>query len=357
MESVSVFSNDIVNSFREAGIYLKKTLRERGVDKVAVWGCGETGEVLMQLLKTQGFTVAAVYDSYRQGEFCGHSIRNPHRSLLPDVPVIIASSKAVEELRGISDFLEKMGIRYFFTDVRKPQEVPLARFRNIHRGKRCFIVGNGPSLNRIDMGRLSGEIILGSNRVYYGFPKWGLHFTYWSIEDRLVAEDIREEWNRMEGPIKFIPWDLMDLVSNHINVVPVRFLRKPFRTERPRFSDTPEFLYWGGTVTYLLFQVAAIMGCNPIYLVGVDFHYVRPDHVQELEQPQEWISQGDDPNHFFPEYFGKGRKWHDPDLDRAHKCYEAAESYFRSRKIHVYNATPGSRLDVFERIEFDTLFA
>ena len=31
--------------------------------------------------------------------------------------------------------------------------------------------------------------------------------------------------------------------------------------------------FWGGTVMYLNIQLAEYLGCNPIYLVGVDLSY------------------------------------------------------------------------------------
>ncbi len=41
----------------------------------------------------------------------------------------------------------------------------LAELRDKHRGKRCFIVGNGPSLKQTDLSKLEGEYTLGQNRI------------------------------------------------------------------------------------------------------------------------------------------------------------------------------------------------
>jgi hypothetical protein len=354
--TTSLVPNEVVNAVRDARGHVKRVLTDAGAATVALWGCAETGEVTMQLLASVGIPVAAVYDTYRTGEFCGHAIRDPYRDLDPSLPVIIASACSPDELHEISSYLNARSVRHFFTSAGPAHDLPLAPFKDRHRGRRGFVVGNGPSLNQIDMGRLRDEITFGSNRVYLGFPKWGFHFNYWTIEDKLVADDIRDEWNRMQGPTKFIPLDLLDRVQRHNDIVEVPFVRTPFGRGRPAFSTDPARIYWGGTVTYLLLQLAALMGCNPIYLVGVDCHYVRPDHVTELDRPWEWVSNGDDPNHFLPEYFGKGRKWHDPNVARMVTAYEAAYAYADAHGIQILNATPGSKLDVFPRVDFEQLF-
>ena len=40
------------------------------------------------------------------------------------------------------------------------------RLHNVHRGQRCFIVGNGPSLNQTDLSLLRGEYTFTTNRAY-----------------------------------------------------------------------------------------------------------------------------------------------------------------------------------------------
>jgi len=238
----------------------------------------------------------------------------------------------------------------------------LRDFQNIHAGQRCFVIGNGPSLNKIDMSLLRSEITFGSNRVYHGFQNWGFGFTYWSIEDMLVAEDIAAEWTRemISSPrypsTVFVPQDLMQHVEAHVEIfsnpcVPVNFARREFYPNLYPFSVDPAEIAWGGTVTYLLLQLAAIMGCNPIILIGVDFNYVIPRTATRLDQ-FDLLSNEDDPNHFFPAYFGKGRKWHDPMLPRMRVGYLSAWTAARDYGFKIYNATSGTKLDVFTCVNY-----
>jgi hypothetical protein len=143
----------------------------------------------------------------------------------------------------------------------------LEEFRDRHRGQRCFVVGNGPSLNQIDMGRLKNEITFGSNRCYMGFPDWGYEFSYWGVYDALQIEEYGPEYeqNVPAGPVKFFPWHYWPLLSLE-NACPVNM---DWPRSGPReFSTDPARLIVGYSVTFMLLQVAALMGCDPIYLVG-----------------------------------------------------------------------------------------
>lgn len=232
----------------------------------------------------------------------------------------------------------------------------MANFIDIHKGKRCFVVGNGPSLNKTDMSKLKGEITIGSNRCYIGFDKWGIRLKYWGIEDQLVAPDISKEWNKIYFDGKFIPKDLMYFVTNKVNVYPINFNRKDFPA-LPKFSFSPSVIYWGSSVTYMLLQIAVIMGCNPIYLIGMDHYYTIPKDVERQEGDQNKLtSRSRDPNHFDPNYFGKGRKWHVPRLDKSTRAFRAARIEAERRGIEIYNASITTKLDVFEKVKYNALF-
>jgi hypothetical protein len=119
-------------------------------------------------------------------------------------------------------------------------------------------------------------------------------------------------------------------------------------------EDISKNVYSGQTVTYHAIQFAYYMGFNPIYLVGVDFHYIKPKTI--IESGKTWHSTGDDPNHFNKNYFGAGKTFHDPQLDRVKKNYEFANQFLQNKNIKIYDATIGGKLDVFPKIEYQSLF-
>ena len=348
-----IIFNDVIFDFHFARERLIKILREKNIKKVAIWGAGLSGEVVFYLIQGSNIKVSHFYDTYKKGQFLGLDILNPYEQL-NQIPIIIASSKPIEKLQNIIELLKEKKVDFFITNNLKYKLLNLNYFRSIHKNERCFVIGNGPSLNSIDMTKLSDEITIGSNRIYLGFEKWKLNLKYWVIEDELVAEDTAHEWNALDEPIMFIPEDLSHLLNKLDNVCLIKFLREKFEDE-PKFFDGFNF-YWGGTVSYLMLQISAFMGCNPIYMIGMDFNYKKPTHVSYGRNKTEWISHGDDPNHFDPNYFGNGRKWHDPNLKRMEKAFITAKRNLEKLGIKVFNATHKSKLEVFDFIDYEKLF-
>jgi len=66
------------------------------------------------------------------------------------------------------------------------------------------------------------------------------------------------------------------------------------------------------------------------------------------------LSQGDDPNHFHPDYFGMGKVWKDPKLERVLANYQLAKLMYEADGRRILNATPGGRLELFDRVDYDS---
>jgi hypothetical protein len=239
----------------------------------------------------------------------------------------------------------------------KPPRADIARFAGIHRGQRCFILGSGPSLRKLDPEPLAGECTFGVNGVFLIHDWLGFEPTYYAVEDRLVYEDrfddIRQRVRRSTCffPIQF-SCERFDRPSHH-------YLRALYElgpgVDWPDFSRDASRVVWiGGTVMYVCLQLAFHMGFDRVYLLGVDLDYTKPTHV--TERGGEWTSHGDDPNHFHPDYFGKGYRWHDPRTDRMELAFRKARRVFEADGRRIYNATPGGKLEVFERVPYDSLF-
>ena len=64
----------------------------------------------------------------------------------------------------------------------------IASFHNIHKGKRCVIIGNGPSLNKLDLTKLKNEITFGVNAIYTNMDNMGFLPTYYVVEDILLPK-------------------------------------------------------------------------------------------------------------------------------------------------------------------------
>lgn len=225
------------------------------------------------------------------------------------------------------------------------------RLRGAHKGRRAFVMGNGPSLLKCDLNRLDSEVTIVSNAHYLIWDQLSYVPTFLTVEDRLVAEDRASELRDIHGTTRIFPFDLRPFLGPAASdKLYLNFPRsyRPF----PRFSrDLARQAFWGGTVSYLNLQIAAYLGCNPIVLIGFDHSYSVPsgsihDHVIH--------SDVEDVNHIHPNYFGPGYRWHDPNVARMEASYRFARAELESCGVQVLNATVGGHLEVFDRISFDS---
>jgi len=222
----------------------------------------------------------------------------------------------------------------------------LGELKNIHSGQRCFIIGNGPSLKRTDLRRLQGEFTFGMNRFYLLFDELGFHTTYYLAVNSLVIEQCAEELRRLPMP-RFISWRSRNLIQPADGLI---YLHTTYTG--PCFArDARGRLWEGATVTYVALQLAYHMGFNPVILIGVDHSFSTPGKPNTTV-----VSQGDDPNHFSANYFGKGFRWQLPDLETSEKAYRMARQAYHQAGRQVLDATVGGKLTVFPKVAYDDLF-
>jgi len=238
----------------------------------------------------------------------------------------------------------------FFHPWRRESIRRLAALKDVHKGKRAFIIGNGPSLKQTDTSKLKNEITFGMNRIYLAFPEWGFTTTYLCVTNDLVIEQFVDDISALQIP-KFIAWRS----HRHFNYqLPLTQLPTFVYTTYtgPKFSTDVRGRVWeGATVTNLALQLAFHMGIEKAILIGVDHNF-----ADKGEANKTIVSQGDDANHFMPNYFGKGVKWQLPDLDTSEIGYALARDAFRKAGREVIDATVGGKLTIFPKVEYRTLF-
>lgn len=237
----------------------------------------------------------------------------------------------------------------------RTNEARLLELKDRHRGRRIFIIGGGPSLRQTDVRRLKDEITIGCNAIFLMFEEMGFLPTYYTVEDVLMAEDRAEEINAMRGTTKIFPRDLRYCLKPDEDTSYINFIRdystRPFGFS----SDFVRRVFWGGTVTYLNLQLAYYLGCREIYLIGIDHNYHAPSEKDKVDGTV-ITSRSSDINHFHPDYFGPGYRWHDPKVDRMEMAYRQAKSYFDGHGVAAYNASAETRLEVFPLVRYETLF-
>lgn len=223
----------------------------------------------------------------------------------------------------------------------------LRAFKNIHKGQRCFIIGNGPSLKNTDLSLLKNEVTFGLNRIYLLFDEIGFATTYHVSVNKLVLEQTTEEISNLSIP-SFISWGSHSFLEFRHNMM---FLHSVFRDGPRFFSDITQGIWVGSTVTYVAMQIAYYMGFEKVILIGVDHNFATKGEPHTTV-----VSPGDDPNHFSPHYFGKGFRWQLPDLQTSELAYLIADYQFKLLGREIVDATIGGKLEIFPKFDYKSLF-
>lgn len=223
--------------------------------------------------------------------------------------------------------------------------------RGLLTGKRCFIIGNGPSLKMEDLDRIqnNGDFSIGTNSIFVAFKKTRWRPSVYLSVDYHQTEIYADEILGMEVPIKVIGdidglfWENNDcnsLYKLHVQEYIAKFS-----------EDFSSGVYINGTVTYGAIQLAVYMDCKEIYLLGVDCDY----SVNEGKMP-----------YFSQDYTNKTELKYDIERNFVQNGktmeyyqemdYLLAKEYANKHAIVIKNATRGGKLEIFERVDFDSLF-
>ncbi|MDH3943856.1 MAG: hypothetical protein OEV06_07190 [Anaerolineae bacterium] len=222
----------------------------------------------------------------------------------------------------------------------------LDALKDVHRGERCFILGNGPSLAKTDISLLKDEFTVGMNRVYLAFPDWGFPTSYFLSVNDLVIEQCAADILALPVP-KFLSWRSRRFLPSPSEAI---FLHTTY-TGLGFTRDARKRLWEGATVTYIALQLAFHMGFETAILIGVDHSF------KSQGQPNTTVtSSGDDPDHFDPSYFGSGFRWQLPDLEMSERAYHKAREAYRSAGRRVLDATIAGQLQVFPKVDYTSLF-
>src|SRR5882724_8342937 len=230
-------------------------------------------------------------------------------------------------------------------------------FRNCHAGKRCFIVGNGPSIKNQDLSRLKNEITFVMNGFWKHEVIQEWQTTHYFLADavffdrsaqsRQFFENVRD---RVYRTTFFAPLTQRTVIVEE-GLLPLELTR--FYAPLGRYIDevddekhfdlthqVPDVL----SVAQIALLAAIYMGCSPIYLMGQDY---------------DWLSHhGEGAFYFFPgltltNHPGAAGKLDSYDREmesmlKVWKGYRKLSAAAEQRGIQILNATHGGFLDVFE---------
>jgi hypothetical protein len=174
----------------------------------------------------------------------------------------------------------------------------LRSYADKHKGERCFIVVNGPSLKVSDLDLLENETCFACNKIYLLYEQTKWRPKYFMCEDIMVLRQNIDRLSALTGSTKFFPRRLFNgegfLPRHSPDAIYYDLLFPDWRrkhTHQQLFSlDPVEGLNMGGTVLYSMIEMAAYMGFKDIYLLGCDLTFdmrsENPVHRLRLEVGQ-----------------------------------------------------------------------
>lgn len=226
--------------------------------------------------------------------------------------------------------------------VAVPQRVRrLSAFEDAHRGEDCFILGNGPSLNRTDLSLLAGRHCIGLNKIHLILSRQALDLSYLVSVNPFVVTQSVGEFSAL-GVTTFLPAEFCRRQSRRNPHFQAIRARDGFRFNTRMSGNFGQ----GHTVTFVALQIAFAMGFERVFLVGVDHSFKQAGRANEIQK----MEQGDE-NHFDPSYF-QGQLWHLADLEASEIAYRIAELEYRRAGRQVFDATVDGMLTIFEKMPY-----
>jgi len=241
-------------------------------------------------------------------------------------------------------------LAWHFAPLARENKRRLEGFRDIHRGNRCFIVANGPSLAKTDLELLADEATFGLNRIYLHFGSTSFRPTYYVAMNELILEQFAGEIAELKMP-KFLNWNRRSFYS--APDPELSFLKSRMVVKDSFQPDLTQPLVVGATVTFVALQLAFYMGFRQAVLIGLDHSYAD----KGIPSNTETRTADQDQSHFHPDYFPKGSRWQLPDLLRSEIDFEIARKVFEKDGRQVLDATIGGKCPVFEKVRYLSLFA
>ena len=206
---------------------------------------------------------------------------------------------------------------------------------NIHDGKKCFLVGNGPSLNDTDFKKIRNETFFCVNAFYFGTEKFGIKAKHWVVGDGMLFENNYKKIMEMDTNLflasqaakRFL--ERKEYFMKYAKEEPMLLKNVGKMNNKNKFAtDILKGVTGGGGITTIALQIIYYLGYSEVYLLGCDCG-----------------SKGD--KHHFYEKRTESMKC--KDYSNIFKVYEFCKNAYEKDGRAIFNSTVGGNLEVFER--------
>lgn len=246
-------------------------------------------------------------------------------------------------------------------------------FQNKYSGKRCFIIGNGPSLNKQDLSLLKDEYVFTVNQMMRDKRFEQLQSNFHIIADPLYFNlDLENEYHKKiiellkkiktinNSPECFFPIQAKQFIDKLELDLPIHYfffgcnMYESYRKKINYAKSVPGFF----NVVQFAITLAIYCGFSEIYLIGCDmtgYREVEENAYGNYEEDKHCyhLSEEEKKN-----VLHKGRTCEEYFNGFAHMFtdYRRLAEYAEQRNIKLINATEGGVLDSLHREKYESLF-
>lgn len=213
----------------------------------------------------------------------------------------------------------------------------LKNLKDRHKGERCFLIGNGPSLTIADLEKIKKEYTFACNKIYKSFGDTSFRPSYYVVDDYSIVRDDFENIKEVESKESFVCLEHQRDLLKKYGETGVTVVRKWSETEKgfPVPSrNLDEYIGAGHTVLFPAYQLAVQMGFKEMYIIGVDCNFSNTG--------ANW-------------FYGDKKKVEAGATDAVHMAFEAIKVHAEKNDIKVYNATRGGKLEIFKRVNLEEI--
>lgn len=234
----------------------------------------------------------------------------------------------------------------------------LMDMKDCHKGERCFLIGNGPSLSPEDLHLLKDEYTFGTNMVYKIFDQTDWRPSFHCVSDSIYATKLRDElYNNVKSPLFTIEKTYHKMTKRTLDTTYVHTIASERYKVR---GNIFAYCMVKATVLSLAAEFAFHMGFSEIYLLGVDCtnphaaggHFTDNYTTKEIAQTDiSRIKTRMNKENVTTEQIGEHI------IDRSLFVYRLLKKYADRHGIKIYNATRGGNLEVFPRVQLEDVLA
>lgn len=267
------------------------------------------------------------------------------RDSRPGVPLRLSR---IEESRRTAESLPQRAAlaSHLICAPKSPSWHAAEALKDIHRGKRGWMIGNGPSVRLEDLDAVpDDDVKFCFNRFFKCYGDTRLREDYVVSADMLMIDDFGQEMVDLSAGLP--------LFCRHraITEVSGKFVElTPGDTYLPLFSyDPTRFVSIGGSSVFVAMQMAYWMGIRELFLYGMDFSFSM---TLGRDPRYKFPVSFDDNNHFIKGY-RDAKPWCPPTWRDISAGFLNARAAFELDGGRIRNATRGGKLEIFERVAFE----